>query len=71
MANKPATYTATAPDGTRFAIKTKREIGFAVFLKLANGKYHPQFAKTMDAARRVWGVRGVGYTRAIKETENA
>lgn len=62
------TFRATAPDGQTFALKTKRPIGYAIFLKLKDGTYFPAFAKTPDAARRVWGARGTGLTRAVEGT---
>lgn len=60
------TYRAVAPDGVAYTFKTTRQIGFASFTKLPDGRYHPFFAKTIDAARRAWGAKGVGLVRATE-----
>lgn len=50
------TYEATDPSGKVHRVNSSREINYAAFAKMPNGSYAVRFAKTLDAARRVWGV---------------
>lgn len=50
------TYEATNPfNGEIATFTTRRDIGFAVFTFTAGGAPCHKFAKTQDAAWRVWG----------------
>lgn len=60
------TYRAVAPDGIAYTFKTTRQIAFAMFTLLPDGSYRPFFAKTVDAARRAWGSKGLGLVRATE-----
>lgn len=59
------TYTAKDPNGKVHSITTTRAIGYAGFLKLADGTYHARFSKSKAGAIAFWGVNRTTVARAV------
>jgi len=58
---------AKDPSGKVHTYTGTREVAFAVFNDNGTpGVYTAKFCKTLEAAKRVWGADGKGYTRVTR-----
>ena len=66
MSRTVRTYKAIDPAGREHRVNSSRSIGFAAFAKMPDGSFAVRFAKTLDAARRVWGVNVTIPAKAVE-----